>query len=168
MRSSPFLVNVAALGLRPGVQRRVRRRGPVSDLALTGSSLAGDASVDVDVELEAVPGAVIARGAVLAHWVGACRRCLGEVSGDLRCEVVEVFQADHDPEETYPLAGDQLDLEPMARDAVLLELPQAPLCHAGCQGLCPVCGAERNEGACGCEVEVADPRWAALDALRET
>lgn len=168
MRASPFIVNVAALGLAPGVRRRVRRRGPISGLDVTGSSVAGDASVQVDVELEAVPGAVIARGAISACWVGACRRCLGDVGGELRSEVVEVFQADHDPEETYPLAGDQLDLEPMARDAALLELPQAPLCHAGCQGLCPVCGAERNEGTCGCEVEVADPRWAALDALRET
>ncbi len=140
----------------------------MSGLELTGSWVAGDASVEVDVELEAVPGAVIARGAVLASWTGACRRCLGEVGGDLRSEVVEVFQADHDPEETYPLAGHQLDLEPMARDAVLLELPQAPLCHAGCQGLCPVCGAERNEGTCECEVEETDPRWAALDALRDS
>ena len=168
MRTSPFVVNVAALGLAPGVQRRVGRNGLISGLEVTGSSVVGDTSVDVDVELEAVPGAVIVRGVVLARWVGACRRCLGEVGGELRSEVVEVFQADHDPEETYPLAGDQLDLEPMARDAVLLELPQAPLCHPGCQGLCPVCGAERNEGSCDCEVEVADPRWAALDALRDT
>ncbi len=168
MRSSPFIVNVAALGLKPGTHRQVRRRGPISGLEVTGSSVPGDASVDVDVELEAVPGAVIARGAVVAQWVGECRRCLTEVSGDLRSEVVDVFEVDHDPEHTYPLSADQLDLEPMARDAVLLELPQAPLCHVGCQGLCPVCGAERNEGACGCEVEVADPRWAALDALRDT
>ena len=168
MRQSPFIVNLAALGLTPGTRRPVRRRGPISGLEVTASSVPPDASVDVEMELEAVPGAVIARGAVVAQWVGECRRCLGDVSGDLRSEVLEVFQRDHDPEQTYPLAGDQLDLEPMARDAVLLELPQAPLCHAGCQGLCPECGAEQNEGPCGCEVEVADPRWAALDALRDT
>lgn len=168
MRQSPFIVNVAALGLEPGERQPVRRSGPMSGLEVSGSSVPSDASVEVDVVLEAVPGAAIARGTVRAQWRGACRRCLGEVSGELRSEVVEVFQADHDPEQTYPLVGDQLDLEPMARDAVLLELPQAPLCHAGCQGLCPVCGAERNEGTCGCEVEVTDPRWAALDALRDT
>ena len=69
-------------------------------------------------------------------------------------------------EETYPLLGDQLDLQPLARDAVLLNLPQVPLCREDCAGLCPVCGADRNDEPCGCEVEAGDPRWATLDALR--
>ena len=44
-----------------------------------------------------------------------------------------------------PSPGDQLDLEPMVREAVLLELPLAPLCRPDCAGLCPECGANRNE-----------------------
>ena len=168
MRQSPFSVNIAALRLTPGTRRPVRRLGPMAGLEVTGSSVADDATVDVDVVLEGLPGAVIARGVVVAPWHGECRRCLALVDGELRCEVVELFEKDHDPEQTYPLTGDQLDLEPMARDAVLLELPQAPLCGAGCEGLCPACGAELNQGACGCEDDLGDPRWAALDALRET
>ena len=31
--------------------------------------------------------------------------------------------------ESYPLSDDHVDLEPLARDAVLLELPLAPLCR---------------------------------------
>jgi uncharacterized protein len=69
-------------------------------------------------------------------------------------------------EETYPLLGDHLDLEPLARDAVLLALPLAPLCREDCAGLCPTCGAERAGGACGCDPAPVDPRWAALDVLR--
>ena len=49
---------------------------------------------------------------------------------------------------------------------MLLELPLAPLCSEDCQGLCPVCGANRNTEPCDC-APVADPRWAALDALRD-
>ncbi|MDQ3574269.1 MAG: DUF177 domain-containing protein [Actinomycetota bacterium] len=168
MRSSPFLVNVAALGLTPGTRRHAHRQGPLPGLAVSGSSLPSGAQVEVDVVLEAVPGAVVARGEVLAPWQGECRRCLRTVSGQLRSEVLEVFEHRHDPEQTYPLVGDQLDLGPLARDAVLLELPQAPLCHQGCLGLCAVCGADLNEAACGCGVETGDARWAALDVLRET
>ena len=73
--------------------------------------------------------------------------------------------ADRD-EEAYPLAGDELDLEPLARDAVLLELPLAPLCAEDCRGLCPTCGANRNTEPCACPRPV-DPRWSALDALRD-
>ena len=46
-----------------------------------------------------------------------------------------MFEADPTDEgETYPLDGDQIDLEPMVRDAVLLELPLGPLCGDDCAG----------------------------------
>ena len=77
----------------------------------------------------------------------------------------ELYTDDGDGEETYPLVDHEVDLEPLVRDAVLLELPLAPLCRADCQGLCPFCGVNRNDEACGCEAP-ADPRWSALDVLR--
>ncbi len=167
MRQTPFTVNVAGLRRAPGSRRQERRQGPIAGLEVSGSGLPRGAEVVVDVVLESVPGAVIARGWVAAPWAGACRRCLEEATGGVRADVVEVFEADHDPEHTYPLAGDQLDLEPMARDAVLLELPLAPLCREECRGLCPSCGANLNEGGCACQPALHDPRWAALDALRD-
>jgi uncharacterized protein len=167
MRNSPFLVNVAALRQRPGTRRREERRGPIEGLGVTGSAVPEGAEVIVETVLEAVPGAVIARGTVTAPWRGQCRRCLVETGGVLSIDVQEVFEDDHDPEETYPITGDRIDLEPLGRDAVLLELPQIPLCRELCLGLCPTCGAELNLGACACPTETADPRWAALDALRE-
>jgi len=69
-------------------------------------------------------------------------------------------------EDAYPLEGDELDLEPLARDAVLLDLPLAPLCSVDCRGLCPQCGANWNLVTCDC-VPTGDPRWSALDALRD-
>ena len=167
MRQTPFVVNVAGLRRSPGTRRRERRQGPLAELEGSASRVPDAAEVVVDVGLESVPGGVIARGAVAAPWRGACRRCLEEVSGQVATEVLELFEEDHDPEQTYPLRGDQLDLEPLARDAVLLELPLAPLCHEGCKGLCPSCGANLNQGSCACRPEPEDPRWAALDALRD-
>ena len=49
----------------------------------------------------------------------------------------ELYTEDGDGEETYPLVDDEVDLEPLVRDAVLLELPLAPLCRPDCLGLCP-------------------------------
>jgi len=68
-------------------------------------------------------------------------------------------------EELYPIVDETIDLGPLARDAVVLELPMAPLCREDCAGLCVQCGANRNEGDCGC-VAPRDPRWANLDVLR--
>ena len=51
-------------------------------------------------------------------------------------------------------SGDTIDVtEVVARQHLLLALPIAPRCRDGCLGLCPTCGAERNEGECGCAME---------------
>jgi uncharacterized protein len=132
-----------------------------------GSSVDAEVPVEVDVALEAIGGrAVVAEGTVTALWHGECRRCLAPSGGTLRLPVRELYTEDGDGDETYPLTDDTLDLEPLARDAIMLELPTAPLCRPDCQGLCPTCGADRNAGACGCG-SAPDPRWSALDVLRD-
>ena len=168
MKSSPFVVNVGHLLRSPGERRREHRSGPVAGLRVTGSEVPADAEVVVDVVLDAVPGAVVATGTVTAPWRAPCRRCLTMAAGTVSAEVRELFEDEPDPEQTYPLTGDQLDLEPLAREAVLLELPQAPLCREDCAGICPTCGADRNVAPCLCAEAAPDPRWAALDALRDT
>jgi uncharacterized protein len=81
-----------------------------------------------------------------------------------RVRVGDVDAADE--AETYPLTGDTVDLVPLARDALLLELPLAPLCRSDCVGLCPKCGADRSEQPCDCIDQPGHPVWAALDSLR--
>jgi uncharacterized protein len=75
-----------------------------------------------------------------------------------------VYSEQADPELEYPLSADWLDLEPLAHDACILELPLAPLCRNDCLGLCPECGVNRNNETCTCTART-DPRWAALDSL---
>ena len=49
-----------------------------------------------------------------------------------------------------------IDLEPLITAALLLEFPLIPLCDEECKGLCPQCGANLNEGPCGCEPAADD------------
>lgn len=135
--------------------------------SITSARVPDGAEVAVDAVLEVASGrSILVTGTVTARWEGECRRCLGTACGVLVTAVRELYEDEPDPEETYKLSGDQLDLEPLVRDAVLLELPQAPLCSEACAGLCPECGVNRNEGTCSCVTEPTDPRWAALDVLR--
>lgn len=62
--------------------------------------------------------------------------------------------------------GDEVDLTPLIREQVLLMLAERPLCREECRGLCPQCGANLNEGDCGCIVEGPDPRLAVLRNLK--
>jgi uncharacterized protein len=176
MGQRPFILSVTALRRSPGGRRHEVRQGPLPGLRITSSWVPPEADVIVDAVLEAVDGGIVATGSVSAPFAAECRRCLGPVTGTVTAEVREVYEPEREPgppvlahddlEETYPLHGDQLDLEPLARDAVLLELPLAPLCMEGCRGLCPLCGVNLNEGSCTCQAARIDPRWAGLDALR--
>jgi uncharacterized protein len=55
-----------------------------------------------------------------------------------------------------------LDLGELMREQFFLVLPMKPLCQADCQGLCPVCGINRNRETCSCRSEWVDPRMEAL------
>ncbi|HLX87792.1 MAG TPA: DUF177 domain-containing protein, partial [Acidimicrobiales bacterium] len=146
----PFLVHAARLRRAVGTRRHEVRRGVVDGLACSGSAVPERSEVEADVVLESVVGGVSVTGSVLAPWSGSCRRCLTPATGVLTLRVREHYTEGGDGEETYPLADGDVDLEPLVRDAVLLELPQAPLCRPDCRGLCPVCGVNRNDEACSC------------------
>lgn len=96
--------------------------------------------------LEGTSGGIVARGRVEVVARLACRRCLAEWVEPLEVDVLEVLGTD--PESEYRLHGDQADLDPPLRDAVLLALPLRPLCRPDCLGLCAVCGADLNTGSC--------------------
>ena len=165
----PFLVQVAALRKQNGATRVERREGLIPGLGAVSVTVPDDEPVVLDVTLASYPGGITADGTVAAAWQGECRRCGGPVGGRVVARVSERFApagGTERDEEAYPLSGDELDLEPLARDAVLLELPLAPLCREDCAGLCPTCGANRNTESCEC-APPTDVRWAVLDALRD-
>jgi uncharacterized protein len=126
-----------------------------------------DTLVDVALVLQSFSGGLRVKGRVAAPWFGICRRCSIAVHGEARVAVDERFVDHPEPgdEEAYRIENDFIDLAPMVHDAILLELPLAPLCREDCQGLCPYCGIDRNEASCDCAAPV-DPRWATLDGLR--
>lgn len=61
--------------------------------------------------------------------------------------------------------GDVLDVAALLRAETLLALPMKPLCREECRGLCPVCGGNRNQVPCACEIRSADPRLAVLQGF---
>lgn len=116
-----------------------------------------------------------------AHFSGKfellCARCLEPVNEVLNGEFDLIFR----PEAADAEAGERaiteeeteigyygksgLLLEDAIREQVLLALPGRTLCQEDCQGLCPHCGANRNNAPCRCEESHTDPRWNALAEL---
>jgi uncharacterized protein len=143
----------------------LRPRSPVE------TSIVDGADASCEAVLESFPGGIMVTGTVRAPWTGVCRRCAAALGGELEVHVRERFvdgaapstEVEDDPE-AYPIDGDVLDLGPLVREALLLELPSTPLCRPDCRGLCPRCGVDRNVETCSCVAE-ADPRWAILNVL---
>ena len=104
-----------------------------------------------------------------ARLHGPCYRCLGDAALDLpiRAREYQASSPDDDELRTPYLAENRLDLSSWARDAIALALPDKILCRPDCAGLCPVCGANLNDHPHEHEEATADPRWAALETLRD-
>jgi len=165
MNASPFRLGIADLLHQPASRREVRIEVPeLSDARVGTTRLDPAVPLVTEVLLERIPDGIVVRGRTRGRWTAPCARCLVEVGGDLDCLISELFEAVPLEGETYGLDGDEIDLEIAVRDAVILELPVAPRCSADCSGLCPACGADRNDTACDCDPNPPDPRW---DALRE-
>lgn len=162
---NPFLINTVELRRSVGNQREFAETVAIDDLALPSVRVRAGSELRVELLLETLSGGVAVTGTVSGTWQGECRRCLDPVDGVLVVEIAEVYE-DHPTEgETYPISGDHLDLEPMVRELTLLGLPIDALCRTDCVGPLPdefpVAVAEDDV------LPPSDPRWAALDALRD-
>ncbi len=112
----------------------------------------------MDVDLDHISDGIVVRGAVRATWRGECSRCLRDLAEPLELHVDELFEREPVVGETYPLAGHEIDLDQLLRDAVLLELPLAPHCE-------PPCAAPQTGEDTDTDDAPVDPRWAVLSEL---
>jgi uncharacterized protein len=99
-----------------------------------------------------------------------CVRCLTNFHLPLQTAFTELyaFSSDSTTESELILPEDgNVDLGPLAREYLILEIPIGPLCREDCQGLCPVCGENLNSTDCQHEVDDIDPRLDALKSLLE-
>ena len=164
--ASPLVVNVIELLRTPGSTKDLDLSVGSADLDF-GDVRVVDEPVSVVLHLESLTNGIAVTGHVGATWAGECRRCLTPVRERVDVVVEELYQRTLEDPDAYPIANDQIDLVPMVRENVLVALPVGPLCRPDCPGMCPHCGADLAEGPCGCSVPTGDPRWSALDALRQ-
>lgn len=162
--ASALRVNAIELLRSPGSLREVAVTVPAEAVGVEDARVSGDVVIALTAT-SSVDGIVV-HGTVSTPWHGQCRRCLRDVDGVAVADVDEVYQVDPRLQDAVAIVGDQIDLAPVVREYVLLELPEAPLCRDDCAGICPQCGADRNESPCDCDNSVTDLRWSALEALR--
>lgn len=134
-----------------GCQYPVLEKQPVF---LTISSK-GKGRAEVAIELEMTVGL-------------CCDRCLKEVPYHFSLKfsrqvfIPELEAAVSEEEQDTGLFGYQFDVDDLIYDEISVEWPMKVLCKPDCKGICSVCGGDLNEGTCGCDTFVPDPRLAAI------
>jgi len=147
---SPLVFDTRSLG--PARARSVTRTAAApANLRVELVSVPEAAELELDVRLERVTDGVLVTGTVAAPLAGECARCLDLFTSSTKVRFTELFtyDASGDDADGYLLDGDLLDLEPALRDALVLELPLAPLCAEDCAGLCSECGVRLADAGAG-------------------
>src|SRR5262245_33631675 len=118
---------------------------------------------------------VFFQGVLHGQVHGSCARCAEDYTFPLDSDFRAVLTpraaavgdaalgADDMALSTYE--GEEIDVTPLVYEQAILALPTRPLCAENCRGLCPRCGANLNQAACGCPAATPDPRLAVLHSL---
>ncbi|MCZ8512466.1 DUF177 domain-containing protein [Paenibacillus filicis] len=141
------------------------------DLPKKGSLL-NYGPLEVALEAHDKSGAAEVTGTMSIEVEQACSRCLTPVREKLDIPFHETFvrvepqdlpdEDDEEDDDVEYVTEERLELRPYLLESVMFAIPYVPLCEEACQGLCPVCGANRNTEACGCKQDKVDPRLAGL------
>ncbi len=134
-------------------------------------------NIPPDLQLSSLTGSIRAtrtpQGILLqadfkAQILLECVRCLTDFQQSLEVNFTELYAFSQryvtDSGLLMPETG-IIDLTPVMREYILLEIPISPLCRPDCKGLCPICGNNLNESTCTHEQEPGDPRLASLKKL---
>jgi uncharacterized metal-binding protein YceD (DUF177 family) len=168
--ANPWRVDLRELGRRAGSMQELDRTAPApADWRVELTGVPAAAAVGLRLRLESVMEGVLVTGDLDVPVEGSCARCLEPIEDTLHLSVQELYaysgsttEATSEEDEVRRIEGDYLDLEPLVRDTVVLNLPLAPVCTEDCAGLCVDCGQRLDDLPADHAHQVVDPRWAGL------
>ena len=164
-------IDLRRLRLRPGEVRDERLDVEVQPFLLGGQRYElHPETVPVELQITRASGATVFDLGLHAHVVGPCMRCLAFAELEVDVRAREFHDPDAPPADGLHsdyVSDDELNVAGWARDAIALALPEQILCREDCAGLCPVCGKDLNAEPHEHVDRELDPRWAALESLRD-
>jgi uncharacterized metal-binding protein YceD (DUF177 family) len=104
---------------------------PAEVLGLDSASGRVNAPISAEVTVMKDEENIIATGWATTKLTLVCGRCTSPLPWPIRARVEHVFEAPH---------PNSIDLTPLIREDVLLELPLNAVCQLGADGRCPLTG----------------------------
>lgn len=112
-------------------------------------------------------GVLTLYGVLRADLLCVCDRCASKFERRVELPLELPLAADQEDSENpdvFLLDGDGLNLDEVLETCFILGMDGKSLCRPDCAGLCLDCGADLNNGPCGCTGS-HDPRLAVLEQL---
>jgi len=144
----------------------------IGDVELGDQNYAFLGPAAFEVRLINTGAGIVASGAAEAVVRTACVRCLcgfdmtytGEVEGFY---IFPGREEELPEEQDFEFISESLnvDIEPAVRQAIIVDLPFAPVHDVDCKGICPVCGLDLNAGECACQPAAVGSPFASLKGL---
>ena len=138
-------------------------------------------NVEGDLKLNRAGQLIHVQGELVFTLECDCTKCLAPFRLTQRVQVQEECASTHyetgkyersdesfwaELAEELPLfIGGHVDLTDIVTEYVLLSVPPYPTCSPECKGLCGKCGANLNEGDCGCAPAQSELPFAVLRDL---
>lgn len=164
-----MLLKLADLALRGGERYRQTYPLDLEPVVLGGVDYLVLIPEGVEVTVDRVTGGYLAGVTLDAKMYGPCARCLGEAVLEVHAEQQEFAPTAKDGWEETDVSEFIMDLvldvDGLAREALVLSLPAQVVCSEACRGLCAHCGSDLNKGLCGCCEDEIDGRWSLLKDL---
>ena len=143
-------INVAEIKKRLVGEKTLAYELSPAELEITPEELVIDGTVNLEGTMSNAGDVLLLQAVMTAKVQRTCGRCLKD------------FTAEHIENDAFVYDSDVIDITEPLREGLLLAEPMQALCKPDCRGLCPVCGADLNDGDCGCDRSTVDPRLAAL------
>lgn len=137
--------------------------------------------VPLQIRVTTIDEGVLVEVDASVEMVGECVRCVTPVTLAQNFSAAEAYaypdaearrapKSDQmieiegdDLDEVLVIDREQVDLEPILRDAILSEAPLQPICSKDCQGICVHCGVLLKDAEPGHQHQFKDPRFAVLE-----
>ncbi len=162
-----MIINVASVLKEFGGKISFEGKLEIPALSFSGGEYSFCEPLDVRGSIVNAGGGALSLNAdVSGVMTTQCARCMKDIEVPVEFGISETLMRSDEnvpeDEDIIVFEGNEIGLDEIVENNFIMNIKPRYLCRKDCKGLCPKCGADLNEGGCGCENDEIDPRWAAL------
>ncbi len=164
-------INVARISKSEGIKEKIDLVQDVSGTKIdfNGENLLITSQIEVHGSMVNFEGKISVNLNIVTDVKRFCSRCLDSYDEHICVDSIFSFVKEgadvNDDEDVYYYKSDIIDIGDVVLGEIFAAMPMKPLCKEDCNGLCAICGKNKNITKCDCKEDNIDPRMQGLSKL---